>query len=175
VDDDIAIERESISLKCPLTLVMFVDPVSSTKCVHSFERQAIEDMINQSSMTVPAGQNDYQGGGRGARARRVRAIACPVCSVKLTLNDLKRDPVIMTRVRRARAAKQRDAEEADFERDDGRRRHLKGGRRSGFTVASDDEEEDAAEVNVQAERMIRIKQERSRLSSRAPQEDIEDD
>lgn len=47
-DDDIAIARESISTKCPLTLREFVDPVTSTMCPHSFERSAIHEMLGRS-------------------------------------------------------------------------------------------------------------------------------
>jgi hypothetical protein len=158
--DEIAIERERISLKCPLTLLPFTDPVTSTKCPHSFERQAIEDMINRSPTTRPAAE---QPGMTGRRAPRVRCVQCPVCTVSLTLNDLKRDPVLLRRVRRAEAAMQREAEEDDF---DGRGRK-KGGRKSGFTVASDDddddddENEDDAEIEIEREERIRIKRERS--------------
>jgi hypothetical protein len=46
-DDDIAIARESISTKCPLTLREFVDPVTSTICPHSFEKSAINEMLGR--------------------------------------------------------------------------------------------------------------------------------
>jgi len=46
-DDDIAIAREKISTKCPLTLLEFKDPVTSKKCPHSFEKSAIMEMIRQ--------------------------------------------------------------------------------------------------------------------------------
>ncbi|KAE8555948.1 hypothetical protein EYB25_000647 [Talaromyces marneffei] len=165
-DADIEIERERISLKCPLTLVVFEDPVKSTKCIHSFERKAIEDMIRASSMTVPAGENDFQGGGgRNARARRVRAVPCPICSVPMSLNDLEPDLVLVRRVRRMRAAELREQEEAEL---GGVRRG-----RNGITIDSDDEDEDdddnySQEKRQQREEEVRIKREKSRLSSRAP-------
>ncbi|CRG84059.1 hypothetical protein PISL3812_01398 [Talaromyces islandicus] len=185
-DEEISIERERISLKCPLTFSTFEDPVKSTKCVHSFERQAIEDLIRNSTMTIAAGEHDFQGGGRGARARRVRAVRCPVCSVTLTLNDLKRDPVLLRRVLRAKAAEQREEEEARFE---GRHHHhRKGGRKSGFTIASDDDdqvsidddddkENEDEDDQEGAKNRVHIKRERSRFSSRAPHsvDEIEDD
>lgn len=164
-DADIEIERERISLKCPLTLVVFEDPVKSTKCIHSFERKAIEDMIRGSSMTIPASENDFQGGGgRNARARRVRALPCPICSVPMSLNDLEPDLVLVRRVRRMRAAELREQEEAE----------LGGGRRgrNGITVDSDGEEDDdnddTQEKRRQREEEVRIKREKSRMSSRAP-------
>jgi mRNA (guanine-N7-)-methyltransferase len=164
-DADIEIERERISLKCPLTLVVFEDPVKSTKCIHSFERKAIEDMIRGSSMTIPASENDFQGGGgRNARARRVRALPCPICSVPMSLNDLEPDLVLVRRVRRMRAAELREQEEAE----------LGGGRRgrNRITIDSDGEEDDdnddTQEKRRQREEEARIKREKSRLSSRAP-------
>lgn len=163
-DDDIEIERERISLKCPLTLVVFEDPVKSTNCIHSFERKAIEDMIRASSMTVPAGENDFQaGGGRNARARRVRALPCPICSVPISLNELEPNLVLVRGVRRMRAAELREQEEAE----------LGGGRRGrdGVTIDSDGEEvhdDNSHEARQQREEEIRIKREKSRLSSRAP-------
>ena len=45
-DDDVAIAREKISTKCPLTLKEFEEPVTSKKCPHSFERRAILELIN---------------------------------------------------------------------------------------------------------------------------------
>lgn len=102
-DDDIAIERERISIKCPLTLLPYQDPVTSTKCPHSFEREAIYDMIARSGMQIPVGP------GRGAR--RVRAVKCPVCSTPFTADDLRPDPVLLRRVRRAEELAAREAEE----------------------------------------------------------------
>ncbi|KAJ5785129.1 uncharacterized protein N7503_010341 [Penicillium pulvis] len=102
-DDDIAIQRERISTKCPLTLLPYQDPVTSTKCPHSFEREAILDMIARSGMQIPVGP------GRGAR--RVRAVKCPVCSTPFTADDLRSDPVLLRRVRRAEELAAREAEE----------------------------------------------------------------
>lgn len=174
-DDDIEIERERISLKCPLTLLTFENPVKSSKCMHSFERQAIEDMIRASSMTVPAGPNDLQGGGgRNARARRVRATRCPVCSTAMTLNDLEPDMVMLRRVRRAQALALREQEDVEL---GGRQRQGRSRGRSGGVMiesgsddgpgdSEGDQDNQAREEEIQDR--IRIKRERSRMSSRAP-------
>lgn len=154
--DDLAIERERISLKCPLTLLPFRDPVTSTKCPHSFEREAIEGMISQSSLNVAAAQSKS---GRGSR--RIRAVKCPVCSEILTNNDLREDPVLLRRVRRAEAALKRDREE-DEEAELGLSSARKKNRNDGITLGSDDIEaeqeshEDAVPVDN-----VRIKQERA--------------
>ncbi|KAL4932793.1 mRNA capping enzyme-domain-containing protein [Aspergillus undulatus] len=150
--NDIAIERERISLKCPLTLLPFHDPVTSTKCPHSFERSAITDMIDRSAQTVPAAASSS---GRGGR--RIRAVKCPVCEVVLTNNDLREDPVLLRRVRRAEAARRRDEEDdEDGMSVSGRRKSGRGG----IELGSDDEDGNGEEpMDVDP---VRIKVERAR-------------
>jgi mRNA (guanine-N7-)-methyltransferase len=155
--DDLAIERERISLKCPLTLLPFRDPVTSTKCPHSFEREAITDMIAHSSTTVPGPPSH-------GRRSRIRSVKCPVCSIVLTADDLRSDPVLLRRVRRAEAASQREAEDDEFDADGNRRRRPREGRKSGITVASDDgdsEVQGATRRQQTVEAAVRIKQERA--------------
>lgn len=154
--DDLAIERERISLKCPLTLLPFRDPVTSTKCPHSFEREAITSMISQSPMTAPSQSSTSARGGR-----RIRAVKCPVCSEVLTNNDLRDDPVLVRRVRRAETALRREREEEEDELGPSDRRKL---RQSGITVGSDDDGSDDGS-NGRGDTMdvdqVRIKQERA--------------
>lgn len=66
---DIEVASERISIKCPLTLLPMVDPVTSKKCPHSFERNAIMEMISQSTVRI--------GGGRSGE----KMMKCPVCEV----------------------------------------------------------------------------------------------
>ncbi|KAJ5776360.1 uncharacterized protein N7511_001371 [Penicillium nucicola] len=124
-DDDIAIERERISLKCPLTLLPFRDPVTSTKCPHSFEREPILDMITRSPTTIPP-----PAARRGQR--RIHVIKCPVCSTPLTADDLNPDPVLLRRVRRAQELEEREEDEDHL--GDGR---VNKRRNSEISVASD--------------------------------------
>jgi hypothetical protein len=63
-DDDIIMDKATISTRCPITFQQFKEPVTSTKCPHTFERNAIVDMIRTSG-----------GGPRGPGTRTVR---CPV-------------------------------------------------------------------------------------------------
>ncbi|KAJ5316867.1 hypothetical protein PENANT_c016G09145 [Penicillium antarcticum] len=151
-DDDIAIERERISLKCPLTLLPFQDPVTSTKCPHSFEREPIFDMIHRSPTTIPP-----PAARRGQR--RIHVIKCPVCSTPLTADDLNPDPVLLRRVRRAQELEEQEEDED----------HLGNGRvnkrrNSEISVASDDSN-DVMDVDA-PEPSQRIKAER--LSQPAP-------
>ena len=71
---DVEAVAVSINIKCPITLLPMKDPVTSKKCPHSFEKSAIEEMINFSRT---------QTGGSGRRGVNdgTRALRCPVCSV----------------------------------------------------------------------------------------------
>lgn len=103
-DDDLQIAKETISTKCPLTLQEFRHPVTSRKCPHSFEKDAIMGMIDD-----PANANRLRDG--------QRAVQCPVpgCEQNLTKDDLHADPVLLRKIRRIQKAM---AEEEDDD-DDG--------------------------------------------------------
>ncbi|KAJ5467224.1 Zinc fingerRING/FYVE/PHD-type [Penicillium sp. IBT 31633x] len=161
--DDIAIQRERISLKCPLTLTSYIDPVTSTKCPHSFERDAIMDMINRSQTTIapPAAR-------RGQR--RIHMVKCPVCSIPLTADDLRPDPVLLRRVRRAQELQEREDEDDHLE-GDGRKQK---DRSTGITLASDGESDDDDAMDVDAHPPSqRIKREPLSQPARAAQSDDE--
>ncbi|KAJ5173227.1 hypothetical protein N7492_005820 [Penicillium capsulatum] len=144
--DDIAIERERISLKCPLTLLPFRDPVTSTKCPHSFEREAITNMISRGTYhSVP------QASGHGSR--RARAVKCPVCSILLSADDLRTDPVLARRVRRAEEQLARAAEDEQLE-------STQRPNAGGIMLGSDAVEEDAMDVDAaESDTETRIKSE----------------
>jgi hypothetical protein len=44
-DDDIIVDKATISTRCPITYQQFKEPVTSTKCPHTFEKNAILEMI----------------------------------------------------------------------------------------------------------------------------------
>ncbi|GJN71969.1 chromosomal organization and DNA repair protein Mms21 [Purpureocillium lilacinum] len=44
-DDDVAVAREFVSFKCPLTLRDMEEPYSNVKCKHTFEKSAILDYL----------------------------------------------------------------------------------------------------------------------------------
>ncbi|OJI82701.1 hypothetical protein ASPTUDRAFT_30764 [Aspergillus tubingensis CBS 134.48] len=178
-DDDIAIQTERISLKCPLTLLPFRDPVSSTKCPHSFEREAIFTMIGGSNQMVPdpRGSSGSSGsgsaGGGGGRARkRVRSVKCPVCEVQLTEFDLRSDPVLVRRVKRAEMAELREREremlgesqshdgDGDQGEGGGGKRKRSGRRGSAVEVDDGDDDDDGESGDDDGEERIRVKRER---------------
>ncbi|PYI11322.1 hypothetical protein BO78DRAFT_425832 [Aspergillus sclerotiicarbonarius CBS 121057] len=160
-DDEIAIQTERLSLKCPLTLLPFTDPVSSTKCPHSFEREAITDMIARSKHTVPDPRAAAASG--GGRVRRVRSAKCPVCEVMLTEFDLRSDPVLARRVKRALAVQREEDEDEDEGEDGGEGASGKRKRRGReIELGSEDEEDEDGDGDDgdNGEERIRVKRER---------------
>lgn len=107
-DDDLQIAKETISTKCPLTLQEFKHPLTSRKCPHSFEQDAILGMIDNPSNTVRVGGSNQRGARDG-----VRAVQCPVtgCSSMLTKADLRADPVLLRKIRRIQRANAEDEDE----------------------------------------------------------------
>jgi hypothetical protein len=63
-DDDIVMDKASISTKCPITFQQFKEPYTSNKCPHTFEKNAILDMIRRSKSNF----------GRGG----AKSVACPI-------------------------------------------------------------------------------------------------
>ncbi|KAF1809802.1 hypothetical protein P152DRAFT_441287 [Eremomyces bilateralis CBS 781.70] len=96
-DEDLAVSRATISTKCPLTLQEFKDPVTSQKCPHSFERDAIIGIIKRSTLRV--GGNEY--------------VRCPVggCKEHITESDLHTDSVLIRKIRRIQRAAAADEDE----------------------------------------------------------------
>lgn len=70
-EDDIVMDRASISTRCPITFQRFKEPWTSSKCPHTFEKTAILDMIRLSKTRVG-------GGGIGNRQGGEKAVECPV-------------------------------------------------------------------------------------------------
>lgn len=130
-------------MKCPLTLQLFQDPVTSTKCPHSFEREAILGMISRSTFYIPAPA------GRGPR--RTRALKCPVCSIPLTNDDLRYDPVLLRKVRRAEELSARQADD-DLEGSQSQRDRL-----GPLTLASDAVDGDDMDVDVDMDEDVDVR------------------
>ncbi|MCJ1245393.1 hypothetical protein MMC30_002597 [Trapelia coarctata] len=103
-ESDLEVTSERISIKCPITLRPMNEPVSTTKCPHSFEKKAILEMMERSTMTVD-----------GSRWRRglEKALKCPVCGVTLTPSTIREDPILIRKIKRLQAAQAQDPED-DF-------------------------------------------------------------
>jgi hypothetical protein len=169
-DGDVEIAAERVSLRCPITFLPFKDPLTSRKCPHSFEKDAILDMLRLSSKYLPFTADhevelsqirDRYALERKKREIGTRTIECPVCSCTLTEADLRPDPVLLRKVKRLEAARKRqqnpasDSEEEEDEAPRGTQRIPVGLGSSPMMRASG-----MAEA---------IKKERARSSSRIPQ------
>jgi len=159
-DDDIAIDRERISTRCPITLREFEEPVKSTKCNHSFERKAIFEMINQSRPQTAV-----------ERSRFVSNVQCPAtgCHETLTKDDLTTDAVLVRRIRRIQRAKAREEEEGEMEGVGREGRDARGNAIDVEQIESGDEVSDVDEVADEES----VKRESQRVRKRRV-DDIED-
>lgn len=135
-DDDLQIAKAKISIKCPITLVEFEDPVTSTKCPHSFERNAIMGMIDGSAVRV--GGSNRRGANDGKKA-----VKCPAsgCEQVLTKDDLHTDARLVHHIKRI----QRAAEEQDD--DDDEDENENGAKNRPHSIASDDSDDDEVDVD----------------------------
>ncbi|CAO2647637.1 Nn.00g085590.m01.CDS01 [Neocucurbitaria sp. VM-36] len=104
-DDDIVVDKATISTRCPITFQQFKEPYTSSKCPHTFEKNAILDMIRQSPHRI---------GGGGKRGQGVKGIECPVtgCAQTLTAADLRADPILIRKIKRMQQAEADAAEES---------------------------------------------------------------
>ncbi|KAK9371195.1 zinc-finger of the MIZ type in Nse subunit-domain-containing protein [Lipomyces kononenkoae] len=99
-DDDLVVAQEKRSLKCPVSLALFVDPVTSNVCPHTFSKDAIFSLFMS----------------RG-RQRNLTSITCPVagCDKILTKENLVENPIIARQVERY-IERQHQQEEAEFDK-----------------------------------------------------------
>ncbi|KAI5845375.1 zinc-finger of the MIZ type in Nse subunit-domain-containing protein [Tricharina praecox] len=95
-EDDLQIARQTESYKCPLTQREFTDPVRAPKCGHTFEKDAIIQLLgNHANMTCPANG----------------------CSQNFARRDLEPNKFIMMKLARHRATEERRKRERDIARD----------------------------------------------------------
>ncbi|KAI1174704.1 zinc-finger of the MIZ type in Nse subunit-domain-containing protein [Nemania sp. FL0916] len=99
-EDDLVIAEEHISIHCPLSLVIMEEPYTSNVCKHTFNKPAIVQFL---------------------RSQPGRRAKCPQtgCSKEISIKDFYDDPVVLRKVRRALAEKERqDADEEDEDGDE---------------------------------------------------------
>ncbi|KAI4197500.1 MAG: hypothetical protein LQ350_005877 [Teloschistes chrysophthalmus] len=153
-DPEIQIAREKRSIRCPLTLLPMTDPLTSTLCPHSFEKSAILGMLEASTLR----HNPTP----GARGGGEKALKCPECSILLTASTLKKDPVLIRKIRRLEEQERRE-EESDDDDDEG---DIVGGgssRRRAEEVTSSPVQSKGAARGVE-----KVKRERMSQMSRGP-------
>lgn len=127
-DTEIQMTSDVRSMKCPLTMRYFEEPMTSTLCPHSFEKNAILTFIRESNKHLPltaeqeAQLNERHPRGKPGRAqaeglmisRNPRCVQCPVpgCMITtLTEKDLRSDNVLLRMTKRAQEAEKRSQEE----------------------------------------------------------------
>ncbi|KAF2995379.1 hypothetical protein E8E13_003940 [Curvularia kusanoi] len=102
-DDDLVMDRATISTKCPITFQQLKEPYTSTKCPHTFEKTAILGMIRTSGTRFGPGGS--------------KSVTCPVCDQQLSAADLRVDPIIARKIKRMQLAEleetQLDSDEDD--------------------------------------------------------------
>ncbi|KAJ8104631.1 hypothetical protein ONZ43_g7758 [Nemania bipapillata] len=96
--DELVIAEEHISIYCPLSMVIMEEPYTSTVCKHTFNKPAIVQFLRSQP---------------GHRAK------CPQtgCNKEFSIKDFHDDPVMLRKVRRAQAEKER--QNGDDEDEDG--------------------------------------------------------
>ncbi|KAF2227424.1 zinc-finger of the MIZ type in Nse subunit-domain-containing protein [Elsinoe ampelina] len=135
-DDDLAIVQENIPTRCQITMREFTDPVTAQKCHHSFERAAILELIDASSL---------------------RAVRCPLpgCEQIMTQGDLYTDRNLVRKIKRQQEMERRAALEEDEEEGGGPR-----GREAVELSSGAEGDGDEEEVRTGTARGRRVKGER---------------
>ncbi|KAF2181059.1 hypothetical protein K469DRAFT_713930 [Zopfia rhizophila CBS 207.26] len=111
-DDDLVIDKATISDRCPITLQKFKEPYTSNKCPHSYEKEAILQMIRGSGARI---------GGTGIRGHGERAVQCPVggCDQMISAADLYLDAILVRKIKRMQEEERWKAEAEDSDPEDG--------------------------------------------------------
>ncbi|KAF1923019.1 uncharacterized protein M421DRAFT_76501 [Didymella exigua CBS 183.55] len=105
-EDDLVMDRATVSTKCPITFQTLKEPWSSAKCPHTFEKSAILGMIRTSASHFGPG--------------RARSVACPIpgCDQQLSAEDLHSDPILTRKIRRLLQAQLDDDDDDDGDDDE---------------------------------------------------------
>ena len=150
-DEEVGVVGEKISLKCPLTLVYFKEPVTSDLCQHSYEKTAILDMLKLSAEHVeytPDQLSQIQAVSGRARQQlerqfRVPRTQCPEasCNKLLTEKDLRANPFLQRQAMREQE-KIRLQQEKDAQRDRKRARKANNDDENEGMLDVDDDDDD---------------------------------
>lgn len=162
-DDDLQIVRGRISTKCPITLQEYVEPFSSRKCIHTFEKSAILDMINQGGPSQRAHGGNVPGVRDGDQY-----VKCPAsgCNAFLAAVDMHSDPVITRKIIRIQKANKEAEEDDDDEDEDGDARQGDRGRPHEIESGDDSDGIDIDDLADGDREAKRIKMERASQRTR---------
>ncbi|KAJ4984328.1 hypothetical protein SVAN01_10169 [Stagonosporopsis vannaccii] len=106
-EDDLVMDKATISTKCPITFQQFKEPYTSIKCPHTFEKNPILDMIRASTARLGPGGT--------------KSIHCPIsgCDQQLSASDLRVDPILVRKIKRVQLAELEASQlDSDGEEDD---------------------------------------------------------
>lgn len=151
-DEEVIIASASESLKCPLTLRYYDDPVTNNKCKHTIDRAGLVDYHRTEARIF-----------QGSHGNR-RVAKCPQtgCDAMLALDDYERDELMARKVKRA-INRERLLQQGndDDDEDDGNPR---GTQRSRPEEIDDDDDDIVADVDEEDRKakVARIKRERAR-------------
>lgn len=113
------------------------EPVTSNRCPHSFEKDAILDMIQHSALR--------ENGSEGRHRSGPRALQCPVCEVILTAADLTPNPVLARKIKRMQEREKKEAEQhSDEDEDDDDVPRTQRRRPEAELIGSEDEAEESS-------------------------------
>jgi len=118
-DEDIQIASEKRSIRCPLTLLPMRSPLSSTKCPHAFEKEAILGMLAASELRLDSDGTTAAAAGRRRAGGGENAMRCPECQVLLTARCLVPDVALERKVKRVLSRERARGEEESEEEEGG--------------------------------------------------------
>lgn len=159
-DDDLQVVSTTKDLKCPLTYQIFVDPVKSTVCNHSYENGPIRDYI------------------KSFKNQR-KAAKCPVagCGADVNLSDLQEDVVMQGLVEAMKRKEERDAHRAlmGMDDDDDRRSKSKSKKQKPIQLEEEIPYDEEDEDEDPSPRFSKSKSKRSQPEEEIPYDEEEDD
>ncbi|KAL8656117.1 MAG: hypothetical protein Q9226_002776 [Calogaya cf. arnoldii] len=124
-DDEIQIAREKRSIRCPITLLPLSNPLTSTRCPHSFESEAILNMLSASLLRAHNSSNDQNNkpivNTNPRDKTAVNALKCPECEVLLTKETLRVDAALVRKIKKIAEVerRQQNGDDEDDEEDGG--------------------------------------------------------
>ncbi|KAH9214112.1 zinc-finger of the MIZ type in Nse subunit-domain-containing protein [Leptodontidium sp. 2 PMI_412] len=147
-DDEVIIASASESLKCPLTLQYFKNPVTNNKCKHTIDREALEGYHRTEGRLYQGSHNN----------RKVAKCPQTGCDTMVAMEDYVKDELMARKVERA-IRRERDLDNDDDDADDGLPRGSQRNRPE--EIDDDDDIKDVDEESKRA-KAARIKRERAR-------------
>jgi E3 SUMO-protein ligase NSE2 len=132
-EDELEIASENTRIRCPITFLPYTNPMTCKKCNHSYERDAILQMLENSPVPLSGDQRREVAAIRDVRAQarreaellalQPRRVQCPEAGCSVAINgedDLYENQLLKRRVAKmlAREAQKNALATSDIEDDD---------------------------------------------------------